>query len=228
MKERIPLILLPGLGADHRLLELQRRAFPDLSVPPWTAPLQRESLPEYAARLAQQVRVPGPLVLGGVSLGGMVAYEMARHLCPEAVVLIASCRSRQAVRPLFRRLRPVLSRVPPWCLALAKVFAPLGSGILSGAGPEGKKLCVAMFRDADCRFMSWALGALLRWSEPPLAGIPVFQIHGGRDRLILNSLVRPDEVIPDGGHLINLTHAEQVNGFLRRALNGVAHLQRKR
>ncbi len=43
-----------------------------------------------------------PIVLGGVSLGGMLAFEIARHVKPQAVVLIASCRTRQGIRGFFR------------------------------------------------------------------------------------------------------------------------------
>ena len=32
------LLLLPGLGADRRLFEPQRQAFPQLVVPPWIPP----------------------------------------------------------------------------------------------------------------------------------------------------------------------------------------------
>jgi pimeloyl-ACP methyl ester carboxylesterase len=220
--EQASLILLPGLGADHRLLEPQRRAAPQLVVPNWIPPRRRETLPQYAERLADTVTDARPLVLGGVSLGGMLAYEMARHLRPEAVVLIASCRSCQGVRAMFRWLGPLLSRLPAWCVRCAKPLAPLGSGILGGGGTEFKSLCVKMFKDADCQFMAWALGAILRWHPEPLPGIPVFQIHGGRDRILPVSLVGPDEIIAEGGHLINLTHAERVNDFLSRAMRSIA------
>ena len=80
MNPTFQLILLPGLGADHRLLEPQRAAFPQLIVPPWIPPRKHESLPQYAERMAETVTPPHdvPLVLGGVLFGGMLAYEMAR------------------------------------------------------------------------------------------------------------------------------------------------------
>jgi hypothetical protein len=31
--------------------------------------------------------------------------------------------------------------------------------------------------------------------------------------------VKPDVLIPDGGHIINVTRAEEVNDFLRRVLD---------
>ena len=55
MNQAFQLVLLPGLGADHRLLEPQRQAFPQLVVPAWIPPQKNESLPEYAARMAETV-----------------------------------------------------------------------------------------------------------------------------------------------------------------------------
>ena len=108
------LILFPGLGADYRLLEPQLAAFPQLIVPPWIPPQKNESLPSYAARMAETLSPShdSPLIFGGVSFGGMLAYEIARHVKPDAVVLIASCRTRKSLRPWQVRLRHVLPFVP--------------------------------------------------------------------------------------------------------------------
>ena len=102
------LVLFPGLGTDRRLFEPQRSAFPDLWVPPWIVPKRKETLPDYAARMAETIVPRRPTVLGGASFGGMVAYEMARHVEPEAVVLIGSCRSPRSLHPVARGLRPLV------------------------------------------------------------------------------------------------------------------------
>jgi len=54
---------------------------------------------------------------------------------------------------------------------------------------------------------------------PPLRGdtLPTY-IHGQRDRMIRASVVSSDSLVPDGGHLINLSHAAQVNDFIRKVL----------
>jgi hypothetical protein len=36
------LVLLPGVGADHRLLNPQRTAFPQATIPPWIPFRRRE------------------------------------------------------------------------------------------------------------------------------------------------------------------------------------------
>ena len=140
MNSAFQLILLPGLGADHRLLEPQRKEFPQLVVPAWIPPQKNESLPHYAApngadRCAAQDR---PLVLGGVSFGGMLAYEMARHLKPHAVVLIASCRTRQGLRPVHRAGRWLLPLVPVQAWSIAKLLAGPVVSLRVGARANGR------------------------------------------------------------------------------------------
>lgn len=214
------LVLFPGLGADYRLLEPQRAAFPQLIVPPWLPPQKNESLPHYAARMAETI-VPSrdaPFILGGVSFGGMLAYEMAGILKPDAVVLIASCRSNKSLRPIFTPVRWLPSVVPPQAWNVAKLLA--GPVMRWKHGNAAKReLLVNMFGDSDSCFMHWTLNAIFHWNPPPIEGIPVYQIHGRRDPLIPASRVQADLIIPSGSHLINITHANEVNAFIRNALH---------
>ena len=39
-----------------------------------------------------------------------------------------------------------------------------------------------------------------------------------RDRMIRSSTVACNVLVPDGGHLINLSHAAVVNDFIRKAI----------
>ena len=226
MDEPFRLILLPGVGADARLFEPQREAFPHLRVPDWLPPEPKESLPHYAARMAEVIAPlsegDGPVVLGGVSFGGMVAYEAARRLRPAVVVQIASCRSRRAVRSLLRATRPVAPAMLPGTLRVAKMLSPLALELLTNLKTRQRNSFVAMFKEADPAFMKWALTTILHWEPSPPPGVPVRQIHGRRDLLIPVSKVEADAVVPGGGHLINMTHPAEVNAFIRKALDGQA------
>jgi pimeloyl-ACP methyl ester carboxylesterase len=213
------LVLLPGLGADDRLFEAQKAAFTDLAVPPWIVPGRQEKLPNYAARMAETIAPRRPTILGGSSFGGMVAYEMASYLRPQAVVLIGSCRSPAAVRPMLRRTRALVPLIAVQAFALAKWAAPLGLRLFSPFTPQQRRLCAAMFKEADCGFLKWACRTVLDWQPSGPPPVPVFQIHGQKDPIMPARLVEADEVIPDGGHLISLTHPQQVNDFIQRAIN---------
>jgi pimeloyl-ACP methyl ester carboxylesterase len=219
MGEAFQLILFPGLGTDYRLLEPQREAFPQLVVPPWIPPRKNESLPSYAARMAETVTVARdvPLVLGGVSFGGMLAYEAARHLKPAAVVLIASCRTSQSLRPLHRAGRCLLPVLPVGIWSVAKLLAGPVMRVMHRRSPARREMLVRMFRESDSRFMHWTVEAILGWEPAPLEGIAIFQIHGSRDVMIPARRVKADVLIPGGGHLINMSRADEVNAFIAHA-----------
>ncbi len=222
MTPAVRLVLLPGLGADDRLLEPQRDEFPDLLVPPWIPPTKNESLAEYAGRMAATIprATDVPMILGGVSFGGMLACEMVRHLTPRAVVLIASCRTPDGLRPACRVGRVLLPLVPLHAWTIAKALANVVLKLRTGVPRERRELAVTMFREMDSRFMHWILHAILSWNPAPLDDIPVFHIHGGRDFVIPARRVAADAIVPDGGHLINVTHAAAVNAFLRAVSAG--------
>ena len=153
----------------------------------------------------------------GVSFGGMVAYEVARHLNPDAVVQIASCHTRHGLRPVYRAGSCLMPLIPLQVWFLAKLLASPTVVLIGQFRPADRTAAVAMFREMDSSFMHWAVAAILGWHPTPLKDIPVFQIHGRRDLLIPARRVEADIVIPRGGHMINMTHAEEVNAFIRKS-----------
>jgi pimeloyl-ACP methyl ester carboxylesterase len=156
-------------------------------------------------------------VIGGVSFGGMVATVMARHVPPRALVLIASCTSGVAVRGYRRLLAPVLAALP-WNRPVPRPLWSVVAWFFGAHAPEHKQVLYRLLANAPMPFVQWGLSALLRWS-PTLAPVTrVRHIHGTSDRLLPISDVQPTEVVRGGGHFINVTHAEQVNACVRRAM----------
>ncbi len=220
------IILLPGLGADARLLSPQKTAFPDLIVLPWLKPENGESLPAYAARLAKVCEATvgkEPFVLGGVSFGGMLALEMAQHLNPKAVFLIASSRTGKSLKRLHDFFRVILPRLPLGVFAFVKKrIAPFTMHRLGKMNPDQRKICLDMLRDTDINFFAWATKALLNWSLGDELTCPIYAIHGERDVIIPLKKVRADVVVPGGGHVINLTHADVVNRFILERVTAIS------
>ncbi|MBK7406473.1 MAG: alpha/beta fold hydrolase [Phycisphaerales bacterium] len=215
---RASLVLLPGLGADARLFGPQRRAFPDLVVPRWIEPAPGEPLAEYARRMAAAFDEPdGAYVLGGASMGGMVALEMARHLPAQAVVLIGSARSGSEVRRWLRLAESLSRPLPDAAIHAGRRLAPVGALVFSSTGPRHRGLFLDMLRGTSTRFIRWASRAVVEWQAGPMPTCPVLRIHGGQDRIITPPR-EGAEVVGQAGHLVNLSHAREVNALLKRGL----------
>lgn len=218
-KPKKRLVLLPGLGADARLLEPQRAAFPSLEVPDWLPHLPEEALPDYARRMAATI-VPSPVFfLGGVSFGGMVALEMAQYLHPAAVILIASCRTGQALAPHLRYFVKFASILPQRAFDAGQGLTPLFIQKFGRMTPEQREWFEAILSDVTPAFVRWGIGAITDWEGQLTLPMPVYHIHGSDDELIPVKSVRADRVIHGGGHLLNVTHAAAVNAFIAEHLD---------
>ena len=213
------LVFVPGLRADERLFAPQIAALPWPSVVvKWLDPVYGETLEGYSRRLAEAQSVANPLFLIGISLGGMVALEMSRWLRPEAVLLIASARSGQAIHPFWRAAGRVMGWIPLRMFRLAVAVAGKTSPILRELDDAQRDLCRRMSADVSPRFVRWACGAVARWPGMETPQVPVYHIHGDRDPIMPLHRVHPDRVIHGGGHMINLTHAGEVNAYLKEKI----------
>ncbi len=223
MPKELPLILLPGMGADRRLFQAQAAAFENLITPDWIPPEPRDTLASYAARLAKAADPAGPCFVGGASFGGMVALELSRRVDARACFLIGSVRSPHELPARIRALRPLASIMPAWGGGvpgrLARAALAFGGRLLR---PDSRSV-LRQLADADGAFMRWAALALLRWEpsgEP--CSVPVFQIHGDRDHVLPHRLTKPDVLLRGAGHLISVTFPKEVNEFLRWRMDAMS------
>jgi pimeloyl-ACP methyl ester carboxylesterase len=207
----VKLLLFPGLGADARMFYPQAGLGTALNLP---EPRRGESL----ADLARRIELPGdgPFVFGGVSMGGMVALELAKIRPCKGVLLIASSRNTRMVPPVAEALSWILKAAPDLG---PNVRLPAWRMLVSRLGP---------LSDADQRLLAEALHAhpldrlreytrmILEWEGVADPGVPVRHIHGDRDQIIPLRYVKPDVVIRGAGHGVNLSHAENVNDAIRQ------------
>jgi pimeloyl-ACP methyl ester carboxylesterase len=212
------LIFFPGTLSDYRLLEPQKKEFPNLHVPPWIAPLKRsESLASYSKRLAATLSPQKPFYLGGVSLGGMIAQEVAKHLKPEGVIMIATASTGKSL-PLFHRIMGKIIRYTP--RFLIRLWLRLNAFIIRHIPMDDKSqrmMMADMVQDIPPKLVQWQSAAPNNWKLDQKLDVPVTHIHGDKDPLIPIKNVVPTKIVKNGGHLINVTHATEVNQFIKEA-----------
>lgn len=208
MKE---LFLFSGLGADKRVYEYLDLSAYKVNHVDWIDPLPNESIEEYAGRLSGKIGKNNP-ILAGVSFGGMVAIEIAKHIPVEKIILISSAKSRKDIpAPRFDFMRKLqLHRFIP--TRLVKNPNRIVFWFFGVEKKWEKDLLRAIMRDTNIAFFRWAIDRIVNWpNETVLAN--AIHIHGTKDRLI--PFTTADYKIEGGGHLMIINRAQEIDQIIK-------------
>jgi pimeloyl-ACP methyl ester carboxylesterase len=204
------------MGADHRVFKyLQLPEGYEPSYIQWIPPLKKESLRDYAYRLTQQIETTQPFVIAGVSLGGMLAVEIAKRITPVSTILISSVPVSTHL-PKYYRLAGALGLGKLIPATLLKSAAILKHSLMMYPA-EKRRLMRQVIWSSDDRFIRWALNAVLEWDNKDIPS-PLFHIHGTRDETLPGAMTTPTHIVQKGGHMLLVSRPETVNQFLRDVL----------
>jgi pimeloyl-ACP methyl ester carboxylesterase len=209
--------LLPGLGADERLFASLGELCIPLRSTCLPVPATHETMTAYALRVAIQIDVRPDDWIGGCSFGALVAAEIARHRPAAGLFLIGGALSSATVMPLAQWLAP-LARFVPMRPFRALISTRAGLTLLFGPHTDIQQRLLIEMLDAtpDAMLRAGARLVTSHFPELPLR-CPVHAIHGTADRLMRPPL-SGCRLVPNAGHVLTLTHAQEVTAFLRATL----------
>lgn len=207
---------ISGLAADHTL-------FANLVIPgytlvpvPWVAYAPNDDMATYAPKMYLSMNCQQPIIIG-LSLGGMLATEIAKAFPIERAILVSSAKTKQELGYDSPLLRGVYSSdlIPERIMSSPdriKLY------MLGARTAEEKRILAAVMHRADPAFTKWAIGALLHWQN---SDIPpnVTHLHGTADRVIRPSNVHPDYWIQGGSHIMILNRAAEISELIGRVLS---------
>lgn len=196
-------IILPGMGADSSMYSGD--IYTNLSgvtYADWPTYNGEKSIEEVAQRVISEHRITSADIVGGSSLGGIVALEIAKKLKISTVILIGSTTSPSGINPILKSVRGFAKFTPlDLFKSLAMTFNP------------GNKV-IEMLDRADSDFVKEMCRAVFLWKGLENYNGTICKIHGEKDQVIY-----PDEdaeIIPNGGHLIAMTHGKDVAEFIKQ------------
>ncbi len=195
-------LMLPGMGATAAMYNglKHKLGFP-VEFLNWPGYRGEKTYAEVARRIIEEHAIGSEDVVGGSSLGGMVALEIAQLTNARAIVLLGSAVSRQKVQTLLTILSPLATAAP-----MTIIQAIVG---------KHQNLVSTMFADSDPEFIRAMCSYLPSWSGYDGPVEKLFRLHGKKDHVI-PCPASGCEVIETAGHLLAITHATETAAFLRR------------
>ena len=244
--DRVPVLLIHGYPLSNMLWDLQigdlsdiaRLIAPDLrghgQTDPTDPPYSMGLFADDCANLLDQLGMTGPVVVGGLSMGGYVAFEFARRYPEKVAGLILAATRAGADSPEVKEARDKAAGI-----AIAEGTPSVAEGMLP-------RLLAPDSYENQPDLVDFVREMMLETSEDGIVGaqaamrdrpdstpdlgsiqVPVLVVHGEEDQLIppaeaeamaaalpMSRLV----LIPGAGHLPNLEKPQEFNDAVREFL----------
>jgi pimeloyl-ACP methyl ester carboxylesterase len=208
--------MISGLAADKGVFKnLVLPAEYDVFYLEWIPPVKNESLPDYSIRLAEKIDLSKPFILIGLSLGGMIAVEIAKHYVPEKLIIISSIPSSKYLPFYFNIVRKAgLHKFVPVSLLKS---ASLVKRLFTAETSQDKIYLRKVIKQSDPVFIRWAMNAILHWppSEVPASYV---HIHGSGDEILPLRYTKATHIIKGGGHLMIMNRSGEINEIFKEVL----------
>ncbi|PKA14323.1 alpha/beta hydrolase [Leptospira haakeii] len=208
--------LISGLGADERVFRNIDFYGENPKHIRWIDPYIDESLESYSKRLLNQIDSKNELILIGVSFGGIIASEIAKHVPAKKIIVISSIKDSSEIPFIYRIINflGLMNLIPSYLL---KLYNPILAYFFGISSLEDKELLKSFLSKTDGKFIKWALKSILMWNNENYPSNLV-HIHGSDDRLFPRKLIGQVAMIAGGGHFMILNKAEEISVKLREIL----------
>lgn len=198
-----------GLGADGRLFEkiiLPEGA--ELVPMDWLHPGNCKTLGDYARLYKDTYPFEENAILMGVSMGAMVAQELAAMGVGKGLILISTITARSEMPPLLRFAGAL--GIPR--LATKRLLMGLANfgDRFTIKSRKGRALFYDMLRDSDPTLMTFGANAITIWKGVE-SQVPALRLHGTNDRVFPPNRIGDHVSIPDGNHFMAYEYADAIN-----------------
>jgi pimeloyl-ACP methyl ester carboxylesterase len=209
------LYLIAGMGLDQRcfsrLLPLLNWAGEVQFLPHLIPEHSREPLKNYVQRLRAQLPAEWnePPTLMGMSLGGIIAAELAKLIPYQQLFLISTLKQASEV-PLYFK---ILDKIPAHRILPATFSQKYGRKLAKFLGnfePTHLNTVFDMIEQSDPRHLAWGRNTAINWKAPLTKPQNCFHIHGDKDHIFPARKIQADYWVKGGTHNVILERAEEI------------------
>ncbi len=204
---------MPGMAANPSIfknIELPTHTFEPHWLE-WFVPTKDMSFTAYAKVINEQVVHEDPVLLG-VSFGGMLVQEMAKHMPVKKIIIISSVKKTSELpkRMRFAKFSKIHKLLPTGLVNNVEVLAKYAFG-------ETVNKRLALYDEylsiRDKYYIDWSIDQIVNWrsSEPP---DNLVHIHGEKDSVFPIRNISDCIPVKNGTHTMILHRAKWFNEHL--------------
>lgn len=206
----IPVYFMPGLAASSSIFErikLDENIF-EMCLLEWEIPNPRESLSDYALRISKNIKHENPVLIG-VSFGGILVQEIAKHIKARKVIIISSVRSNLEFprRMKIGKKTKAYKLIPMQLILNVEKFAKFSFGEKVN---KRIKLYEKFLAVRDLGYLQWAVETVILWDRDKIDE-NVVHIHGDKDDVFPIKYIDKCILVKGGTHIMILNKYKWLN-----------------
>lgn len=213
INDKTAVYLMPGMAANPSIfdgIKLDDSLF-EVHRLQWFQPEKGISFEAYAKKMCRQVKASNPILLG-VSFGGMLVQEMARHIATKKVIVVSSVKSAKELpkRMIFAKYTMVHKLLPTGLINNVELLAKYAFG-----ETVTKRLALyEMYLSIrDKYYIDWSIDNIVNWKEKERL-TNLVHIHGEKDAVFPITKIENCIKVKNGTHTMIIHRARWFNEHL--------------
>ncbi len=205
------------MGANSKVFERLKLDGYKLNFIEWVIPHKNESLVEYAKRMSKDIDTSKPVILIGMSFGGIMVQEISKFIEAEKIILISSVKSRNELPTLYK-ISSALNLhklIPSVFFHNTKLMA---STLFGRSNNTIVTTIERYFTMRDIRYSRWAMDKVVNWKQTKYHK-NLLHLHGTNDSVFPSKFISDATLIEGGTHLMIFTKAKEVNQYILNFLH---------
>ncbi|MCA0348228.1 MAG: alpha/beta hydrolase [Bacteroidetes bacterium] len=215
--EKIHVYFMPGLAASPTIFEriqLPNDQF-EIHLLEWFVPKEKQTLGDYAKKMAEQVHHKN-IILVGVSFGGILVQEMKQFLKLKKVIIISSVKSNKE----FPRRMKIAKTTNAYKLIPVALFENIENLAKYAFGDYIKqrvKLYEKFLSVRDKKYLTWAIESVILWERTEIDD-EIIHIHGLEDEVFPVKYIKEFIPVKGGTHIMILNKYKWLNENLPKIM----------
>ena len=204
------------MGANSKVFDRLRFDSYKLHFIEWIIPKKNERIQNYAKRMAKDIDASKPVILVGMSFGGIMVQEISKFINAEKIILISTVKTKYELPTLYK-ISSALNLhklIPSIFFHNTKLIAKT----LFGRSTHSIiKTLEEYFTMRDIRYSRWAIDKVVNWKQTKFHK-NILHLHGTKDYVFPAKYIHNATFVKGCTHLMIFTNANELNKHISNFL----------